>query len=362
LLQQLALAQTVPTAIADDEPEREALFALASLIAPQDVQLYYQIAIHGRKDLALAPDEHAGFNMTLLRMLAFHPAHAQPDSVAAPRNNAAAAASRPAPAAMPAQPDAGTDGSAAARALLAGLGNRKPASRPVAQEPAAAADAEPEPAPAPLAAPAPAPSVTPVAPAAPPVAAPAPEAIAVAAPSVASEDEQRDDDEDDAELDNTAPWDEAEAEESMPAYAMAEESAAVEASPYEFDGDWGGLVTQLGTRLGASRMLAHNAVLKGWSQSRLELAVPDSFRHMATRDYQEKLKTALAEQFGHAVELVVTIEELGLETPAMQGARHRQEQLAQARICLENDPVIQQLVRDMGATLIAETIQPVQEL
>jgi DNA polymerase-3 subunit gamma/tau len=97
LLQQLAMAQTVPSAIADDEPERDALFALASLIAPQDVQLYYQIAIHGRKDLALAPDEHAGFSMTLLRMLAFHPVHAQADSVAAPRSNAAAA-HRPAPA------------------------------------------------------------------------------------------------------------------------------------------------------------------------------------------------------------------------------------------------------------------------
>ncbi|WP_059287609.1 DNA polymerase III subunit gamma/tau C-terminal domain-containing protein [Aquitalea magnusonii] len=148
----------------------------------------------------------------------------------------------------------------------------------------------------------------------------------------------------------------------MPAYAMAEEAAVAEASPYQFDGDWGALVTQLGTRLGAARMLAHNAVLKGWSQSRLELAVPDSFRHMATRDYQEKLKAALTEQFGQPVELVVTIEELGLETPAMQGARHRQEQLAQARLCLENDPVIQQLVRDMGATLMTETIQPLQEL
>lgn len=361
LLQQLAMAQTVPTAIADDEPEREALFALASLIAPQDVQLYYQIAIHGRKDLALAPDEHAGFNMTLLRMLAFHPAQAQPDSVAAPRSNTAAAATRPAPVAMPAQSDAGADGSAAARALLAGLGNRKPASRPAAQEPAAAADAEPEPAPAPPQPVTPALAAVPVASAEPVVTAPAPVAIAQAAPLAAADDEEGDD-EDEAELDNTAPWDETEAEESMPAYAMAEEAAVAEASPYQFDGDWGALVTQLGTRLGAARMLAHNAVLKGWSQSRLELAVPDSFRHMATRDYQEKLKAALTEQFGQPVELVVTIEELGLETPAMQGARHRQEQLAQARLCLENDPVIQQLVRDMGATLMTETIQPLQEL
>jgi DNA polymerase-3 subunit gamma/tau len=101
LLQQLAMAQTVPTAIADDEPEREALFALASLIAPQDVQLYYQIAIHGRKDLALAPDEHAGFNMTCCAC--WPSTRSMPrQTAAAPRSNAAAAAHRPAPAVAPA--------------------------------------------------------------------------------------------------------------------------------------------------------------------------------------------------------------------------------------------------------------------
>jgi len=357
LLQQLAMAQTVPTAIADDEPEREALFALASLIAPQDVQLYYQIAIHGRKDLALAPDEHAGFSMSLLRMLAFHPAHAQLDSAAAPRTAAPVANARPA--SQPAAASEPTpDGSAAARALLAGLANRKPASRPAEQQASPAADADPEP--APRSAPAIArPSVAEVAPA------PAAKTVVQqAAPAISAPAEERDEaEEPDSEQETAAPWDEEDAaDDALPAYAMAEEAELGEAVAYQFDGDWSALVSLLGTRLGAARMLAHNAVLKNWSQSRLELAVPDSFRHMSTRDYQEKLKAALTEQFGQPVELVVTIEELGLETPAMQGARHRQEQLAQARQCLENDPVVQQLVREMGATLIAETIQPLQEL
>jgi DNA polymerase-3 subunit gamma/tau len=363
LLQQLAMAQTVPTAIADDEPEREALFALASLIAPQDVQLYYQIAIHGRKDLALAPDEHAGFSMTLLRMLAFHPLHAQADSVVAPRSHTAPAGNRPAqaPAAAPAAvavAEPVTDGSAAARALLAGLTNRKPASRPAEQQVSPAADADPEPAPQP------APVIAP-APVAPLAARPLmPPAVVPSTPTASNPiDEQEEAEEQDSELETAAPWDNGdEVDDALPAYAMAEEAELAESAAYQFDGDWGALVSLLGTKLGAARMLAHNAVLKNWSQSRLELAVPDSFRHMATRDYQEKLKAALSEQFAQPVELVVTIEELGLETPAMQGARHRQEQLAQARLCLENDPVIQQLVREMGATLVAETIQPLQEL
>ena len=76
LLHRIALAQTVPQAIADDEPERARLLELAQAFVPEDVQLYYQIAIHGRDEIDLAPDEYAGFTMTLLRMLAFAPAKA----------------------------------------------------------------------------------------------------------------------------------------------------------------------------------------------------------------------------------------------------------------------------------------------
>jgi DNA polymerase-3 subunit gamma/tau len=73
LLHRIALAQTVPQAIPDDEPERVRLFELTAAFTPEDIQLYYQIALHGRADMELAPDEYAGFTMTLLRMLAFAP-------------------------------------------------------------------------------------------------------------------------------------------------------------------------------------------------------------------------------------------------------------------------------------------------
>ena len=76
LLHRIALAQTVPNAIPEDEPERERLFELARQFSAEEVQLFYQIAIHGRNEISLAPDEYAGFTMTLLRMLAFAPAGA----------------------------------------------------------------------------------------------------------------------------------------------------------------------------------------------------------------------------------------------------------------------------------------------
>jgi DNA polymerase-3 subunit gamma/tau len=73
LLLRMALAQTVPDALEDDLPERGRLASLASQLDRESVQLYYQIALQGRHDLPLAPDEHAGFLMTVLRMLAFRP-------------------------------------------------------------------------------------------------------------------------------------------------------------------------------------------------------------------------------------------------------------------------------------------------
>jgi len=71
LLHRIALAQTVPDVLDEADADRARVAALAKDLAPDLVQLLYQIAIHGRRDLALAPDEHSGFTMTLLRMLAF---------------------------------------------------------------------------------------------------------------------------------------------------------------------------------------------------------------------------------------------------------------------------------------------------
>lgn len=73
LLHQIAIAQTVPETVADDLPEREILLSLAQRVSAETLQLYYQIALLGRRDLSLAPDEFAGFTMSLLRMLAFTP-------------------------------------------------------------------------------------------------------------------------------------------------------------------------------------------------------------------------------------------------------------------------------------------------
>jgi DNA polymerase III subunit gamma/tau len=73
VLLRTALAQSIAGALDEDLPERERILALAARLDPETVQLQYEIALQGREDLSLAPDEHSGFVMTMLRMLAFRP-------------------------------------------------------------------------------------------------------------------------------------------------------------------------------------------------------------------------------------------------------------------------------------------------
>ena len=130
-LHRVALAQTAPAAVDDGLGDREAIVALAQQMSPEDVQLYYQIGLIGRRDLPLAPDARGGFEMVLLRMLAFRPATA---------NAAPSAAPTTASAQTPAQSPA-----AAARAAVAPPA-KTPAKTPTTS-PASAAAATPPAAP-----------------------------------------------------------------------------------------------------------------------------------------------------------------------------------------------------------------------
>jgi DNA polymerase-3 subunit gamma/tau len=81
-LQRIAVLQLLPKA--GEEDDDPALEPLAKLIPPEDVQVWYQIAVLGRRDLPWAPDPRLGFEMTLLRMLAFRPDAAGSPGSAAP--------------------------------------------------------------------------------------------------------------------------------------------------------------------------------------------------------------------------------------------------------------------------------------
>ena len=130
LLARIALAQAGALGDADDP---QTLERLAAAISAEDLQVWYQIVIHGARDLPLAPDAHTGFTMVLLRLLAFRADDGGPAAAARPPRRPAAAARSPAVsppsaalrAAMPVR-------AASAQGAAADAASGSPASRPAA--------------------------------------------------------------------------------------------------------------------------------------------------------------------------------------------------------------------------------------
>ena len=93
LLQQMAVIQAVPGAADASDPDTPTAERLAAALPPDETQLHYSIALHGRAELGLAPDEYSGLVMVLLRMLAFRPSTSGA-TVSAPGSSAGATAPR----------------------------------------------------------------------------------------------------------------------------------------------------------------------------------------------------------------------------------------------------------------------------
>jgi len=140
-LQQMAVAQAAPGALDEQDPETAEVQRLAAHLPADEVQVMYSMALHGRAELSLAPDDYAGLVMVLLRMLSFRPAAGGGERAVVP-------------AAKPAQRPAAASAQPAAAPLL------RTAAPSMAVKPAVAVAAEPvpkpfvaPPAPVPVAAP-----------------------------------------------------------------------------------------------------------------------------------------------------------------------------------------------------------------
>ncbi len=217
-----------------DEPDRDRILALARRLDPARVQVIYQIAVLGRRDLPLAPDEFAGFTMTLLRMISF-------------------------------------------------AGNA-PARQAAAQAPAESAE-----------------------------------------PSAAA----------------------------TPAGPSPGARAA-------FEGDWPAFVARL-SLTGMAGMVARHGELVSFRNNHLELAVPEAQRMYAERPYQDKLRAELAPHFGEGFRLSVRVGPTQGASLAAARSREGEKRLAKAAAAIEDDPFVRELVRDMGAEVVASSIRPAGE-
>ena len=295
VLHRLAVAQAVPDAIDNAEGDRDRLLTLAAALTAEDLQLYYQMAIQGRRDLPLAVDPRAGFEMTALRMLAFRPLNP------AVAGGGAVAVSAPVK-------------RSEARAAGSGLASAAPVvSAPVVPaRSAVAAPASVQPA-----ASVPSFMSQPVVTAAPVPVAPAPVATPIAAISV-----------------------------EPPAVASTSSSWTAER--------WADWVEHSGLT-GAAINLARNALLVERSPTRWELQLSPRHQMLAGGQALPQLQQKLTQHFPDR-NIPLEFVEPGDETPAQRRQRLQSERLHNAEAALRQDPVVKALISTFDATLVADSI------
>ena len=378
LLHRVALAQTVPAALAEDLPERAEIVRLAGLFDAEEIQLFYQIAVHGRNELGLAPDEYAGFTMTLLRMLAFRPGvggaeHAAPAAPARPAVSPPASAPTrpaaqpaPAPAArLSAAPQAAVTSAPAARpatamsparaALEAARAGMKAAIGGAARPAAEAASA-------PVSAPLPAPAAT-----APAAAQARPEAPPMDDAPPPWMDEGMAYEPPPYEFPESAELAEVRQNASPPLATPAPVPAPVAVVPFKpepvaklnWDGDWPALAATLPLR-GVVQQLAQQSELIRVDTSQ---AVPVFQLKVAALTLasaggsDEKLAAALSEHFGCAIRVEGKQGQVA-HTANAASVAEREARQKHTEELFANDPFVQKLVREFGAAIMPGSVKP----
>lgn len=375
LLQRIALAQI---GVVADEAQAGQLNDFASRIAAEDLQVYYQIALHGARDLPLSLDPLSGFTMVLLRLLAFRPdpSGASGRSGADPATNARSApaarvagAAAPESGALEAPRSAGSqaDGApaavqsaraaaiAAAAAAARGAGGRPGTGRAAASDPQAMRKTEPRlPAAPPRGTPAQAmradvtpaiaaaADVTPI-PGAPAKALPAQEPPAPG-PLVQSASVQETSDRD-------LPAREQPVQEPSVHDTLAPSSASI-----DFDGDWPALAARLPVT-GLAQQLVRQSELVGFDGTGFRIRVP--VKALAEPVSTGKVRDALSGLFGTPVRLTVDVGGVTGQTAAAVATQQHAERLAQARAAIDADPFVQTLISEFGARVVPDSIRPV---
>ena len=408
LLQRIALLQTVPAAVPADDPEYPALKHLAAQLGGEQIQLYYQCAIHGKQDLGLAPDEYAGFVMTLLRMLAFAPLAAPPQHTGAQIDGSGLHTPSAAPAkqtpseSLPAFQTASTDTAPAQTAAATSDDNTPPWQEPAANTPQ-----------------------TRLSDGLHPSEEDRPSENTSAQTAAATSD------------DDTPPWqepatnapqtrlsdgphpseDDRPSEHTLPASPVAwqlEESTPFDDIPpadeYTYCGDdilpplpqdegmetgepgheegedegenaddfaplpdlnaanWHAVIKRLGKRLGAAQMLADHMA---WTEddtaaNRILFALNGNSQTTTTKEYFDKISQTLADAYnrtGLSIQTQAWQDGAGWETPAMRRVRLQHEGREEARGRLENDPACRRLMAGLEAAgWEAESLQLAENL
>ncbi len=391
VLHRVAIAQALPEAIDNGQGDRERVLGLAQALPAEDVQFYYQMGLIGRRDLPLAPDPRSGFEMVLLRMLAFRPADADgaprtplkdlgiSKATTDPANSPVAGAASPAPvAAVAAAPvvaapvEAPAAPPAAPSAPPAAIEAR--VAEAVVEEPAAAAEVVDlpweEPAPSLAAEPEPEPEPEPLAveaPSAPPAVAVEAvvetvlEALPAALPVAPDEQDEQDDEPPPADdyyevdMDTLAYLDAA----PEPDVVVVEEPLPAAKPATGLAAEWLELFPRLGLG-GLTASIAANCTLVAADGDHWHLHLDPGQSALFNATQQRRLNDALNQHLGRTLKLEVTLQKPEQETPAQAAARRRAERQRAAEASIDADPLVRQLREQFAAVVRDGTIEPLE--
>ena len=321
ILHDTAVAQALPKT---PELAGETAAGFASRLKKEDVQLYYQIALNGRRDLYMAPDQKMGFEMTLIRMLAFRPLQDAASTASGAGPGAASSrekAPRPAEAAPPPAPSVPPSPPVAPAPSVAAVKTAPPTAASAPPAPPPAVEAAP---PAPVSAPPAPPPAVEAAPPAPVSAPPAPPPVVEAAPPVAA----------------SAPPAPPPAREKRPLSALSNDN-------------WPALIEEMALN-GLTRELARHCVLKDCNGNQVSLSLQPGQRHLLSPAQQEQLQEALRRRFDEGLRVLFEEEEgNAAETPAQKQVRASREEKQAAIKAIEDDPKVKTLQEAFGATIDA---------
>ena len=402
VLHRVAIAQAMPDAIDNGQGDRERVLALAEVLPAEDVQFYYQMGLIGRRDLPLAPDPRSGFEMVLLRMLAFRPAgtDAVPrvalkplgisQATADPRPNPVAGAAMVAPAIATPEPVLETTTPAPVSAPAAqtavepvrsveSIAPAPETSAPLAVEPPAApvlSNALPVDLPEPMVPPAAQPALVQVEPVAPvedlpweeprvvaePVAAPVeplpPLGESLAEPGempVEGDDEPPPGDYDYVEMDAESFDYDFDAVASEPAPEPEVVPAAQPATGLA--ADWLELFPKLGLS-GMTGSIGANCTLMAVEGDNWLLHLDPGHSALFNATQQRRLNDALNQYHGRELVVQIELRKPEQETPAQAAARKRANRQREAEASIHNDPVVQQMIQQFAAVIRADSIEP----
>ena len=328
-LYNISLAQLAPASINAKDVDLNLINSLAEALSPETVQLYYQIGLIGKRDIALAPSLRVGFEMAMLRMLAFEPtedtnndqrsipaveivdtAQAVPE-VKDSSKLASAPKSTSAPTPNPASQTGQEHVSNSAQNLVTYPTDQlQPSHSPALDE-----------------------------------------VVAAGPVSSAAENSSP------AHNSQTAPVS------SPPAAQAVRETTAPQKRPSAIavtlagNNEWGELVEQT-QLIGLSKELAMNCSCERLAKDQVNLSLSPKHQHLFKAERAEEIQAQVQLVTGENTQVEVVVEDSEKETPAECLDRLGYEQLEQTKTNLQNDPGVKALMSEFGATINEQSVKP----